>query len=303
MEKQQSALVELQSEMTTRQSELESATEGISQLESTIKSLRQDLETAQQKTDDTESRFGGIIKDKDAEISRLVEEAAAIPSLEAELEQQSLGIGDLERHLEESRERLGRLEEELATVTEDLARGDAGLSERDDRISELTAQLAAIPQERAETLAELEERDERITELEAQLYSAVQDQIESTAELHERDERIAQLESRLGLSGWQEPRYPDRDTAIVRMAEIAQRTRGSGPIVDDDLKLIHGVGPQLERLLKSLGITSFRQVANLQTDDIAYVSAALSAFPGRIERDNWMASAAEQHRKMYGEPP
>jgi predicted flap endonuclease-1-like 5' DNA nuclease len=32
------------------------------------------------------------------------------------------------------------------------------------------------------------------------------------------------------------------------------------------------------------------------------VTAALDAFPGRIERDDWMSSAAEQHQSKYGEP-
>ena len=89
---------------------------------------------------------------------------------------------------------------------------------------------------------------------------------------------------------------------MAKVAEIATRTRGTGPVVDDDLKKIHGVGPKLERLLKSMDITSFRQVANFTAEDIQYVTAALDAFPGRIERDDWMSSAADQHMQKYGEP-
>ncbi len=55
-------------------------------------------------------------------------------------------------------------------------------------------------------------------------------------------------------------------------------------------------------LLKSMGITSFRQVANFTAEDVQYVTAALDAFPGRIERDDWMSSAAEEHSKKYTEP-
>ena len=95
---------------------------------------------------------------------------------------------------------------------------------------------------------------------------------------------------------------PDKVAAVAKVAEIATRTRGDGPRVEDDLKLIHGVGPKLEQLLKSMDITSFRQVAHFTRDDIQYVTAALDAFPGRIERDDWMSSAAEEHLKKYGEP-
>ncbi len=96
---------------------------------------------------------------------------------------------------------------------------------------------------------------------------------------------------------------PDRETAIMQVAEIAARARGAHARVDDDLKLIHGVGPKLERLLKSMDITSFRQVSRFEPDDVAYVTAALDAFPGRIERDDWMSSAAEHHRAKYGATP
>lgn len=95
---------------------------------------------------------------------------------------------------------------------------------------------------------------------------------------------------------------PDKETATLKVAEIAARTRGDGPRVDDDLQQIRGVGPKLEQLLKDLDITSFKQVANFTTDDIAFVTAALDAFPGRIQRDDWMSSAAQEHLKKYGEP-
>ncbi|MCP3994462.1 MAG: hypothetical protein GY722_05270 [bacterium] len=94
---------------------------------------------------------------------------------------------------------------------------------------------------------------------------------------------------------------PDKDVAVAKVAEIAARTRGDASVADDDLKKIHGVGPKLEGLLKSMDITSFRQVANFTLDDIQYVTAALDAFPGRIERDDWMSSAADEHAEKYGD--
>ena len=60
----------------------------------------------------------------------------------------------------------------------------------------------------------------------------------------------------------------------------------------DDLKLISGVGPVLEKKLNDLGITTFAQVAAFSKDDIAKVDDALS-FKGRIERDNWLEQAKE----------
>jgi predicted flap endonuclease-1-like 5' DNA nuclease len=44
-------------------------------------------------------------------------------------------------------------------------------------------------------------------------------------------------------------------------------------------------------------------VARLTPEDVAVVNEALEVFPGRIERDDWMASARELHREVYGVEP
>lgn len=59
----------------------------------------------------------------------------------------------------------------------------------------------------------------------------------------------------------------------------------------DDLKDIVGIGPFLERKLHSLGIYTFRQVANFTKEDITKVNELIEFFPGRIERDDWVAQA------------
>lgn len=95
---------------------------------------------------------------------------------------------------------------------------------------------------------------------------------------------------------------PEMDPAVVRekVAQIARRTAADTTPADDDLKAIKGIGPKLEALLKELGITSYRQIAHLQEDDIQYVAAALGSFPDRITRDNWMAGARKAHEQKYG---
>ena len=69
----------------------------------------------------------------------------------------------------------------------------------------------------------------------------------------------------------------------------------------DDLKDIVGVGPFLERKLHSLGIYTFRQVANFTKEDIDKVNELIEFFPGRIERDNWVEQSKEFYQKKYGE--
>jgi len=76
---------------------------------------------------------------------------------------------------------------------------------------------------------------------------------------------------------------------------------GSG--APDDLKLIVGIGPMLERMLQQLGITTYRQIARWSERDIDDFDAKLPEFPGRIRRDAWVTQARALHASKYGAPP
>jgi len=75
----------------------------------------------------------------------------------------------------------------------------------------------------------------------------------------------------------------------------------TGPNTFDDLKLIVGVGPVLERMLHRLGVATYRQVAHWSERDIDEIDAQLPEFPGRIRRDGWVTQARELHQSKYGE--
>jgi len=75
----------------------------------------------------------------------------------------------------------------------------------------------------------------------------------------------------------------------------------TGPNAFDDLKLIVGVGPVLERMLHRLGVATYRQVAHWSERDIDEIDAKLPEFPGRIRRDGWVTQARELHQSKYGE--
>jgi len=65
------------------------------------------------------------------------------------------------------------------------------------------------------------------------------------------------------------------------------------PDEKDDLKLINGIGPFIEKKLNNLGIYHFRQISNFNPILIGKVTQAIEFFPGRIERDNWVGQAKE----------
>ena len=68
-------------------------------------------------------------------------------------------------------------------------------------------------------------------------------------------------------------------------------TAGAGHT--DDLKVVNGIGPKMEGILNSYGITAWEQLAAFKKADVEKVTEAINTFPGRIERDEWVAQAKD----------
>ncbi len=79
--------------------------------------------------------------------------------------------------------------------------------------------------------------------------------------------------------------------------DTARRTPGrnllTGPQfgTPDDLTVISGIGPKLERMLHDIGVYYFWQVSQWTPDDVTYVDEQLEVFKGRITRDGWVTQA------------
>ena len=99
------------------------------------------------------------------------------------------------------------------------------------------------------------------------------------------------------------------------VATSAGTTPDSAPLFSrpegavDDLKLISGVGPVLERKLNELGITQYAQVAAFTDAEVESVDAVLN-FKGRIARDNWKGQAkaladggVDEYVRVFGKKP
>jgi predicted flap endonuclease-1-like 5' DNA nuclease len=82
-------------------------------------------------------------------------------------------------------------------------------------------------------------------------------------------------------------------------AEVPADSPGTKPVTlaapreggADDLKLISGIGPKLEKLCNELGFWHFDQIANWTPEELAWVDHNLEGFKGRIQRDNWIEQA------------
>ena len=59
----------------------------------------------------------------------------------------------------------------------------------------------------------------------------------------------------------------------------------------DDLTLIEGIGPFLEKQLNDLGIFTFAELGSIDENRIPELTRAIGHIPGRIERDDWVGQA------------
>ncbi|MDH3984611.1 MAG: NADH-quinone oxidoreductase subunit E, partial [Gammaproteobacteria bacterium] len=61
----------------------------------------------------------------------------------------------------------------------------------------------------------------------------------------------------------------------------------------DDLKMIKGVGPAIEKTLNEIGIFRFEQIADMSEYDIDRVAKRLRGFHSRIYREDWIGQARD----------
>lgn len=120
----------------------------------------------------------------------------------------------------------------------------------------------------------------------------------------ERDQLATLAEERRAL--WRDLAEARTEAARYRTLVVDLENNAPPPLLDgpnapDDLKLIVGIGPVLERMLHQLGIATYRQIARWSERDIDEFDARLAEFPGRIRRDAWVTQARALHQSKFGE--
>jgi NADH-quinone oxidoreductase subunit E len=83
----------------------------------------------------------------------------------------------------------------------------------------------------------------------------------------------------------QPARQPVADKLEGAPELLTKPREGSKP---DDLKLIRGVGPALEKLLNKMGVWHFDQIAAWTAKELKWVDERLEGFKGRASRDEWV---------------
>ncbi|MCB1451677.1 MAG: hypothetical protein KDJ67_16455 [Nitratireductor sp.] len=86
------------------------------------------------------------------------------------------------------------------------------------------------------------------------------------------------------------PRTAAKKPAAARTRTAKAAPMPAAPAARDDLKRIRGIGRQNEARLNAVGVNTFTQIAAWSKKDQAEMGERL-AFPGRIEREEWVRQA------------
>ncbi len=96
---------------------------------------------------------------------------------------------------------------------------------------------------------------------------------------------------------------------LEAVEEAAPQLHAEKPAEADDLKMISGIGPKIEKILHDLGVWTFAQIASWGPAEIKWVDARLK-FKGRIIREDWVAQAdalaaggREEYVRRFGKEP
>jgi predicted flap endonuclease-1-like 5' DNA nuclease len=222
------------------------------------------LEPLRRQLEDREQLIRAVALERDASEAERGRREREHESRMARLEAQLAEAGRQVRAAQGIEVKLRRTETNLALVSR----------ERDRLVAALQLKSTEL-----ETLrSEARDRDQRFRELSAEYRTTVA----------ARDQELTGLRAHLeGL----EAQLHERVVSAVQ-----DRSR-------DDLQVIRGIGPALERVLNDEGIYLYRQIATWSADDVARIAERLRAFPDRILRDDWVGSARRAHLTKYGEEP
>jgi large subunit ribosomal protein L21 len=109
------------------------------------------------------------------------------------------------------------------------------------------------------------------------------------------DERIKARHAAANANG----AAPEAKAATQAEAAPKAEAAPAGDGFVDDLKLIGGLGPALEKKLKAAGVASLKDIAAWSAEDVAKYDAELE-LRGRAERDEWVEQAKDL---VAGKPP
>ena len=193
-------------------------------------------------------------------------------------------IAKLTRELENWQNRLPPLIERFRERNEQAERLETELKIAEDRIRVLEIERESVGQTRIEPVSDPEQLTDGLDASNDPADSFDEETPDFETDALEDDEPEA--ETLPEAENESEPEYDPKPESEVAADTGAHVSR-------DDLKMIKGVGPAIEKTLNEIGIFRFEQIADMSEYDIDRVAKRLRGFHSRIYREDWIGQARD----------
>jgi predicted flap endonuclease-1-like 5' DNA nuclease len=231
-----------------------------------------------------------IIREKDAEIERLNKEVNSLKVLNADAKKDAAELmvknSKTEQIVHEKDEALERIAQRKHMLDYNSF-GTATLAEKDDL--QMISGIGPFIEERLHAVDIYSFM--QISKFTKKDIEKINVAIEYFAGRIERDEWVEQAKE---LVSDDAKRQELLDRIRVNKSRIFYQRIGVATKKDsDDLTVISGIGGWISQKLNALDIYTYKQISNFTVEDSDMVTEAIEFFPGRIERDEWVAQAKE----------
>ncbi|MGB5255705.1 MAG: hypothetical protein WBN44_00505 [Woeseiaceae bacterium] len=202
---------------------------------------------------------------------------------------------ELQREIKDVRSSLEMVLSERDKLRSDMVGfGDSGPSdEKDEKIFQLSRELEDWQQRLPPLLERYRLRNEEAEKLEADLTTARQRIEQLERQVNDEQTRIEAVRDPDALTDGRDASNDDADSDERDLADAAETDNDSQSSLRDDLQLIKGVGPAIEKTLNDMGFFRLQQIADMTEYDIDRVAERLRGFHSRIYRENWIGQARE----------
>ena len=258
----------------------------------------------------TEERARTAAVEADLQASRnRVDELEPIP---LELDEERQRGADLREVLEQERARAAGAEEQLAALRQAEEVQRAHLAAEKEGLAKLTANHQSVLGKVEKMQGRVEVLEGKVKERDLAVREGAKALRERERELKALDRRAERAEAALekALAGGPAPKAPKSTEKgaskgvlkpVPRVATATPKASPKTAASRDQLQELPGVGPALEKRLRSAGCKSYADIAGLDRAGIEALAEKVGVSAQVIRREKWVATAKRLHKAKYGE--
>ncbi len=259
---------------------------------------------------DQNSQYQASNKDAKMRASELSDALKETFERRDELQRQ---LKDIRGNLEAAVTERDQLQSDMQSQSSENDDASTALQEKDERIEKLGRELENWQDRLPPLIEKFRQRNAEAEELEQEL-AAARERMEALEGMVGSDQtRVEPVDPDAMTDGMDASNEPMEEEDLIAAEELEDVTDDNDveePVEDltdenvprDNLKMIKGVGPAIEKTLNEMGICHFDQIAEMSEYEIDRVAHRLKGFRSRIYREDWIGQARDLHdQKVNGQ--